>query len=134
MDLVVAHIDSARPAGVHRAAAEVRSVCGEQVLSEQQRMSLPPVDRVQLVATRRDLHQHPELGFEETRTATLAAGRLKTLGYEVKTGVGKTGVVAVRSGGGGGGRCVLLRADMDALPVEEANEVPYRSKHPGKMH
>jgi amidohydrolase len=49
----------------------------------------------------------------------------------VKTGVGKTGVVAVRSGGG---RCVLLRADMDALPVEEANEVPYRSKHSGKMH
>jgi amidohydrolase len=97
-------------------------------------MSLPPVDRAQLVATRRDLHQHPELGFEETRTGALAAERLKSLGYEVKTGVGKTGVVALRSGGGGGGRCVLLRADMDALPVEEANEVPYRSKHPGRMH
>ena len=95
-------------------------------------VSLPPVDRTQLVATRRDLHQHPELGFEETRTSTLAAERLRSLGYEVKSGVGKTGVVAVRSGGGG--RCVLLRADMDALPVEEANEVPYRSKHPGKMH
>jgi len=97
-------------------------------------MSLPPVDRAQLVATRRDLHQHPELGFEETRTATLAAERLKSLGYDVKSGVGKTGVVAVRPGGNGGGRCVLLRADMDALPVEETNDVPYRSRHAGKMH
>ena len=95
-------------------------------------MSLPPVDRAQLVATRRDLHQHPELGFQETRTARVAAERLAALGYEVKTGVGKTGVVGVK--GGGGGRCVLLRADMDALPVEEANDVPYRSTHPGKMH
>ena len=98
-------------------------------------MSLPPVDRAQLVATRRDLHQHPELGFEETRTATLAAERLKSLGYDVTSGVGKTGVVAVRPGGPSDRhRCVLLRADMDALPVEETNDVPYRSRHPGKMH
>jgi amidohydrolase len=98
-------------------------------------MSLPPVDRAQLVATRRDLHQHPELGFEETRTSTLAAERLKSLGYEVKSGVGKTGVVAILPGGPSDRpRCVLLRADMDALPVEEANDVPYRSKHAGKMH
>ena len=94
-------------------------------------LNLPPVDRVQLVATRRDLHQHPELGFEETRTSGLAAERLQSLGYQVRSGVGKTGVVAVRQGDG---RCVLLRADMDALPVEEANDVSYRSKHPGKMH
>jgi len=98
-------------------------------------MSLPPVDRAQLVATRRDLHQHPELGFEETRTSTLVAERLRSLGFEVKSGVGKTGVVAVRAGGASDHpRCVLLRADMDALPVEETNDVPYRSKHPGKMH
>jgi len=98
-------------------------------------LTLPPVDRIQLVATRRDLHQHPELGFEETRTATLAAERLKSLGYDVKSGVGKTGVVAVRPGGPSDGhRCVLLRADMDALPVEETNDVPYRSRHAGKMH
>jgi amidohydrolase len=96
-------------------------------------MNLPPIDHAGLVATRRDLHQHPELGFEETRTSTLAAERLKSLGYQVKSGVGKTGVVAVRPGGGGG-RCVLLRADMDALPVEETNDVSYRSKHAGKMH
>jgi amidohydrolase len=90
------------------------------------------VDRAQLVATRRDLHQHPELGFEETRTSLLVADRLRSLGYDVKSGVGKTGVVALK--GSGNGRCVLLRADMDALPVEEANAVPYRSKHAGKMH
>jgi len=81
------------------------------------------------------VHAHPELGFEETRTAGLVADRLRALGYEVKTGVGKTGVVAVKGEAGRkGGRCVLLRADMDALPVEEANAVPYRSTHAGKMH
>lgn len=97
-------------------------------------ISLPPIDRPGLIATRRDLHQHPELGFEETRTSTLTAERLRSLGYDVKPGVGKTGVVAVRPGANGGGRCVLLRADMDALPVDEANDVPYRSRHAGKMH
>ena len=95
-------------------------------------MNLPPVDRAQLIATRRDLHQHPELGFEERRTGTLVAERLKALGYTVTTGVGKTGVVGLRDGPTGS--CVLVRADMDALPVEEANDVPYRSTHPGKMH
>ena len=95
-------------------------------------LTLAPVDRAQLVATRRDLHQHPELGFEETRTSTLAAERLKSLGYDVRSGVGKTGVVGTRAGANG--RCVLLRADMDALPVEETNDVPYRSRHAGKMH
>src|SRR6266513_5487093 len=95
-------------------------------------LTLPPVDRAQLVATRRDLHQHPERGFEERRTATLVAERLKALGYSVRTGVGRTGVVGLRDGAKGS--CVLVRADMDALPVEEANDVPYRSKHAGKMH
>jgi len=91
----------------------------------------PPVDRASLIATRRDIHQHPELGFEETRTAGLIAERLRGLKYEVTSGVGRTGVVGLRKKDG---RCVLLRADMDALPVEEANAVPYRSKQPGKMH
>src|SRR3989441_4323230 len=93
--------------------------------------TLPPVDRDQLVAIRRDLHQHPELGFEERRTSALVAARLRALGYDVRTGVGKTGVVALK---GEAGRCVMLRADMDALPVEEANDVAYRSQHAGKMH
>ncbi len=91
----------------------------------------PPVDRASLIATRRDIHQHPELGFEETRTAGLIGERLRGLKYEVTSGVGKTGVVGLRKKDG---RCLLLRADMDALPIEEANEVPYRSKQPGKMH
>jgi amidohydrolase len=97
-------------------------------------LTLPPVDRDALVATRRDLHQHPELGFQEVRTSTLVAERLTGLGYEVRTGVGKTGVLATRNGAGRDARCVLLRADMDALPVDEANEVPYKSRHPGRMH
>jgi len=95
---------------------------------------LAPVDRESLIATRRDIHQHPELGFEETRTATLITDRLRSLGYQVTPGVGRTGVVALKKNAGHDGRCVLLRADMDALPVEEANAVPYRSRHPGKMH
>ncbi|MGH7538656.1 MAG: M20 metallopeptidase family protein, partial [Gemmatimonadales bacterium] len=93
--------------------------------------NLPAVDRAALVADRRDLHQHPELGFEETRTSALVAERLEAHGYTVRRHVGRTGVVGVR---GDGGRCVLLRADMDALPIEEANDVPYRSRHAGKMH
>src|SRR5919109_4723524 len=95
--------------------------------------ALPAVDRAGLVATRRDIHQHPELGFEETRTAALAADRLRALGYHVQTGVAKTGVVAI-SNGKRSRPCVMLRADMDALPVDEANEVPYRSRNAGKMH
>jgi amidohydrolase len=94
-------------------------------------MTLPPVDEASLIRDRRDLHQHPELGFQETRTATLAAERLQQLGYTVRTGVGRTGVVGTK---GDGARCVLLRADMDALPIEEANDVPYRSRHAGRMH
>src|SRR5436309_1950508 len=97
-------------------------------------MTLPPVDRSALISARRDLHQHPELGFEETRTGALVADRLRALGYAVTTQVGRTGVVGLLDGGGGSGRCVMLRADMDALPVEEATDVPYRSRQPGKMH
>jgi amidohydrolase len=92
----------------------------------------------ELVETRRDLHAHPELGFQEHRTASLVAERLRTLGYEVRTGVGRTGVVGVLHGaapvGARAARTVLLRADMDALPIQEANEVAYRSTAPGVMH
>src|SRR5512134_1130090 len=94
-------------------------------------MTIAPVDRARLVADRRDLHEHPELGFQEQRTAGLVAERMRALGYAVTTGVGRTGVVATRAGGE---RCVLIRADMDALPVAEANDVPYRSRHAGRMH
>ncbi|MEZ4869528.1 MAG: amidohydrolase [Caldilineaceae bacterium] len=88
----------------------------------------------QLNAIRRDLHMHPELGFQEVRTAGIVAEELHALGYEVVTGVGKTGVVGLIQGGQPGDRTVLLRFDMDALPIDEANDVPYRSQTPGVMH
>ena len=86
-----------------------------------------------LVAVRRDLHQHPETAFEETRTAGVVAERLRGLGLDVRTGVAKTGVLATIRGGSPG-RTVLLRADMDALPIHEENDTPYRSRVAGKMH
>jgi amidohydrolase len=88
----------------------------------------------QLVTIRRDLHMHPELGFEEVRTARIVAGHLNDLGYEVTGGIGKTGVVGILQGGQPGTRTVLLRFDMDALPIQEENDVPYRSQVPGVMH
>jgi amidohydrolase len=74
----------------------------------------------------KDIHAHPELSMQETRTAGIAADRLRAAGYEVTTGVGKTGVVGLLRNGEGPG--VMLRADMDALPVEEASGLPYASK------
>lgn len=88
----------------------------------------------ELVAIRRDLHAHPELGFEEIRTAGMVAAKLSELGYEVVTGIGKTGVVGLIQGPQPNDRTVLLRFDMDALPIYEANDVPYRSQTPGVMH
>jgi amidohydrolase len=90
--------------------------------------------RDEIIAVRRDLHMHPELGFQEVRTARVVAEKLGALGYEVVTGVGKTGVVGLLQGGAPGERTVLLRFDMDALPIEEENDVPYRSQVPGVMH
>lgn len=86
-----------------------------------------------LVEIRRDLHEHPELGFEEVRTAEIVAGILESLGIEVQRGVSKTGVVGLIRGKHPG-KTLLLRADMDALPVGEENEVAYCSKEAGKMH
>ena len=95
--------------------------------------SFSPADLEQIVRDRRDLHAHPETAFEEHRTSGLVAERLRALKLGVKTGVGKTGVLATIEGGKPG-KTVLLRADMDALPIQEENEVPYRSTVPGKMH
>jgi amidohydrolase len=95
--------------------------------------SFAGADADDLVAVRRDLHQHPEIGFEEVRTAGIIADRLRALGLEPRTGVGRTGVTALVRGGKPG-KTVLLRADMDALPIEEENDTPYRSQVPGRMH
>src|SRR5690242_6300653 len=90
-------------------------------------------DRAFVVETRRELHQHPELGFEEHETARLVAEALRAAGLEVRTGVAKTGVVGVLRGLAPG-KTILIRADMDALPVQEADGRPYGSQVTGKMH
>jgi amidohydrolase len=86
-----------------------------------------------MVARRRDLHRHPETAFEEVRTAGIVAEELNRLGLEVQTGIGKTGVVGILEGDADG-PTVLLRADMDALPIHEQNETDYISQTAGKMH
>ncbi len=105
---------------------------------------MPIVNRVadlqaDIQAWRRDIHQHPELGYEERRTSTFVAERLREFGCdEVVTGLGGTGIVGVIRGGKPAGRgavqAIGLRADMDALPIEEASGVSYASKTPGRMH
>ena len=87
-----------------------------------------------VVTWRRDIHQHPELGNREFRTAALVAEHLKSLGYEVRTGVAHTGVVAVLKGGRPGAGVVALRADMDALPVAEQTGLPFASKVTGEYN
>jgi len=84
-----------------------------------------------LISIRRDLHSHPELAFQEVRTAQRVAETLHDLGIEYETGVAKTGVVAYL---GEGEPRIALRADMDALPIREANDVEYKSQNPGVMH
>ena len=87
----------------------------------------------EMVRLRRDFHQHPELGFQEKRTAGIIADYLLGLGMEVFKGIGKTGVVGVLNGNSPG-KTVMLRSDMDALPIQEINDVEYRSKNDGVMH
>ena len=89
--------------------------------------------RDETVAIRRDLHRHPELGFQETRTSGIVSEFLEGLGLSVRTGVGRTGVVG-RLDGSPGGRTVLVRVDMDALPLQEESQTDYASTVPGVMH
>ena len=86
-----------------------------------------------MTAWRRDIHAHPELGFQETRTASIVATKLESFGIEVHAGVGQTGVVGVLRAGSGK-RTIGLRADMDALPILEANTFEHCSRYAGKMH
>jgi hippurate hydrolase len=102
-------------------------------------MRMTVLDRISayaddLVALRRDLHANPELGFTEERTSNIVAQLLTQWGIEVHRGIGKTGVVGVLQGRGGNYRRIGLRADMDALPIDEVADVPYRSTRPGVMH
>ncbi len=86
-----------------------------------------------IVATRRHIHQRPELAFVEHETAKLIAERLTAMGMEVTTGVGKTGVVGLFHGAGVG-PCIALRADMDGLPIQETGDSPFKSQNDGVMH
>ncbi len=88
----------------------------------------------ELTAIRRDLHTHPEIGFEEKRTSGIVAEKLTQWGVEVHRGLGGTGVVGVLKGKGGGTRRIGLRADMDALPMEEHTNLPWRSTIPNRFH
>jgi amidohydrolase len=90
----------------------------------------PPAELERLVRTRRDLHQHPELAFQERRTAAIVAERLRALDLAPREGIGQTGVAADL----GEGKRLLLRADMDGLPLTEATGAPYASASPGRMH
>jgi len=96
--------------------------------------SLSKENAADAVATRRHLHMNPELSFNEHKTARFVADQLKALGLDPQEGVADTGVVALIQGRNPDSRVVGLRADMDALPIQEANEVPYKSQNPGVMH
>src|SRR6201994_4639884 len=100
---------------------------------------MPNIDRIQafadeLTAIRRDFHAHPEIGFEEVRTSGIVAEKLKQWGIEVHRGIGGTGVVGVLKGRGNGDKRIGLRADMDALPMEENTNLKWRSTVPGRFH
>jgi amidohydrolase len=100
---------------------------------------MPTLDRIEgfadeLTAIRRDLHAHPEIGFEEVRTSGIVADKLASWGVEVHRGLGGTGVVGVLKGKGTGSRRIGLRADMDALPMEENTNLKWRSTIPGRFH
>jgi len=98
----------------------------------------PIIEEVQelfpyMQARRRDFHMHPELGFQEVRAAGIVADELRALGLEVHTGIAETGVVAILKGEHPG-PVLLIRFDMDALPIQEENEAEYASQNPGVMH
>jgi len=100
---------------------------------------MPVIEKIaaftdELTAIRHDLHAHPEIGFEEIRTSGIVADKLTAWGIEVYRGIGKTGIVGVLKGANGDGGTIGLRADMDALPMEEATNLPYSSKIPGRFH
>ncbi len=99
---------------------------------------MPVINRIadmreEMIAWRRDIHAHPELGFEEQRTSDIVARKLADFGCEVHRGVGATGIVGILRAGSGS-RTIGLRADMDALPIHESNSFDHRSTRDGKMH
>ncbi|WP_110650804.1 M20 aminoacylase family protein [Salinicola peritrichatus] len=98
--------------------------------------TLPRIDAFtdELIEIRHDIHAHPEIGFEERRTSGIVADYLRKLKVEVHTGLGGTGVIGIIDGKRGAGRSVGLRADMDALPMDEETGLPFASSNPGRFH
>ncbi len=100
---------------------------------------MPVIEKIEaykdeLTAIRRDIHEYPEIGFEEVRTSGIVAEKLASYGIDVHRGIGKTGVVGVLKGNRGEGKTIGLRADMDALPMEEHTNLGYASKIPNRFH
>lgn len=100
---------------------------------------MPVINRIadfqaDMTAWRRDLHAHPEIAFEEHRTADIVARLLESFGIAVERGIARTGVIGTLSGSRPGGRAIALRADMDALPIEEKTGLSHASQHSGRMH
>src|SRR5690606_18282320 len=100
---------------------------------------MPVINRIaefhaEMTEWRRELHRYPGTAFEEERTSKFVADRLESFGLEVHRGIARTGVVGVLKGRTDNGRAIALRADMDALDIQEANDLPYRSEIPAKMH
>src|SRR5260370_4704944 len=115
-----------------------RNCCRRLPLTQEGPADMPVIDLIaadheELGSWRRDIHAHPELGFEERRTSDLVADKLAQWGIEVHRGIGKTGVVG-RLRVGNSPRSIGLRADMDCLPILEANSFAHRSQHDGRMH
>ena len=113
--------------GLAGVAQTVQAASTDTAALETQVRSRAAALEPKLIGWRRDIHQHPELGDQETRTAKLVADHLRRLGLEVRTGVGRTGVVGILKGGKPG-RTVALRADMDALPIQEPAGLPFASQ------
>jgi amidohydrolase len=100
---------------------------------------MPVINRIadfhaEMVEWRHRIHAHPETAFEEHKTAELVSDLLQSFGIQVDRGIARTGVIGTLKGAAPGGRAIALRADMDALPIEEQNQLPYASNHSGRMH
>ena len=115
------------PVGFGLAVAATTAAHAQNTALDARIAQLATQEETKVIAWRRDIHEHPELGNQETRTAAIIAAHLKKLGFEVQTGVARTGVVGILRGGKPG-PVVALRADMDALPLTESSDLPFASK------
>ncbi len=128
--------EARRAVSNHGGKCRVSLALKQKNLYERAMPNIPLIETYadELTAIRRDIHAHPEIGFEEKRTSSIVAEKLAQMGIEVHRGLGGTGVVGVLKGKGDGGRAIGLRADMDALPMQEETNLPWRSTIPNRFH